>query len=91
MMELDLNSIPSDFEGRRQHALNKIQDHIEPGAHAGRFLDIGCGSGNGVIAALQAGFKAAVGIDRSLQDFLGSALKNSITFAKSMILMLHDH
>ncbi|MBZ9649637.1 class I SAM-dependent methyltransferase [Sphingobium sp. 3R8] len=69
MMELDLNSIPSDFEGRRQHALNKIQDHIEPGAHAGRFLDIGCGSGNGVIAALQAGFKTAVGIDRSFTGF----------------------
>ena len=56
------------FEGRRQHAFNKIEWHV-PKNLRGRFLDIGCGVGNGVVAALQHGFAMAVGIDRNLDEF----------------------
>lgn len=62
------------FEKRRIHAFSKITNHLQE--RRGRFLDIGCGMGNGLVAALQAGFDFAVGVDRSLSefahDFLGS-------------------
>lgn len=57
-----------DFEERRAHAFNKINWHV-PKHLRGRFLDIGCGPGNGVIAALQNGFSMAIGLDRDLSDF----------------------
>jgi 2-polyprenyl-3-methyl-5-hydroxy-6-metoxy-1,4-benzoquinol methylase len=57
-----------DFEGRRQHAYNKIEWHT-PKDKRGKFLDIGCGPGNGVIAAIQHGFSMAVGIDRDANEF----------------------
>jgi 2-polyprenyl-3-methyl-5-hydroxy-6-metoxy-1,4-benzoquinol methylase len=57
-----------DFDVRRQHAHNKIQYHV-PKHLRGRFLDIGCGPGNGVVAGLQHGFEMCIGIDRDLQEF----------------------
>jgi 2-polyprenyl-3-methyl-5-hydroxy-6-metoxy-1,4-benzoquinol methylase len=59
----------SAFDGRYQHAFNKIQFHIPESLRNGRFLDIGCGMGNAVIAALKHGASLAVGIDRSLEEF----------------------
>lgn len=56
------------FEKRRQHAYNKIEWHV-PKDVRGRFLDIGCGTGNGVVAALQHGFHSVVGLDRNLGEF----------------------
>lgn len=57
------------FEDRRNHAWLKI-DHCVPKEHRkGRLLDIACGTGNGVIAELQQGYTAAVGIDRSFGEF----------------------
>lgn len=57
-----------DFESRRQHAWNKIEWHT-PKDKRGRFLDIGCGPGNGVVAAIQHGFSMAIGIDRDMHEF----------------------
>lgn len=57
------------FEDRRQHAFNKIEWHIPAKKRAGKLLDIGCGIGNGIVAAVQQGFKTAVGIDRDLGEF----------------------
>lgn len=57
-----------DFDGRRQHAFNKLEWHAKS-VKRGRFLDIGCGPGNGIVAALQQGFSTAVGIDRDLSEF----------------------
>jgi 2-polyprenyl-3-methyl-5-hydroxy-6-metoxy-1,4-benzoquinol methylase len=59
-----------DFEGRRAHAYNKLNWHV-PQAVRGRLLDIGCGPGNGVVAALQCGFSMAVGVDQNLNEFIG--------------------
>jgi SAM-dependent methyltransferase len=59
-----------DFEGRRAHAYNKLDWHV-PKHIRGRILDIGCGPGNGVVAALQCGFSMAVGIDQNLNEFIG--------------------
>jgi SAM-dependent methyltransferase len=58
-----------DFEFRLNHAYNKIKWHVPAGKKYGRFLDIGCGSGNGLIAAIQHGFDSAVGIDRDFNEF----------------------
>lgn len=57
------------FEKRRQHAFNKIEWHVPKEKRGGCLLDIGCGIGNGVVAALQQGFQTAVGIDINLQEF----------------------
>jgi SAM-dependent methyltransferase len=57
------------FEGRRKHAHFKLQHNVPDYARRGRFLDIGCGTGNGVVAALQHGFDKAVGIDINLSEF----------------------
>lgn len=60
-----------DFEGRRSHAYNKIDWHV-PKSLRGRFLDIGCGPGNGLIAAIEHGFTMAVGVDRDFEEFPGA-------------------
>lgn len=65
---LHMNS-GSEFELRRQHAFNKLEFFLPPDAPKGRFLDIGCGVGNGVVAALQSGFSFALGIDRNFEEF----------------------
>jgi SAM-dependent methyltransferase len=59
----------SDFEARRQHAFNKLLWHVPEANRQGRFLDIGCGTGNGVLAALQHGAALAVGVDRTFDEF----------------------
>ena len=56
------------FEQRRHHVHGKIVHHL-PAHLRGRFLDIGCGTGNAIVAALQAGFVQAVGVDRGFQEF----------------------
>lgn len=57
------------FNDRYQHAYNKIQFHIPESLRSGRFLDIGCGMGNAVVAALKHGANLALGVDRSLEEF----------------------
>lgn len=57
------------FEQRRQHAWNKLHWSVPEHLKSGSMLDIGCGTGNGIVAALQLGFKSATGIDRDLNDF----------------------
>jgi SAM-dependent methyltransferase len=57
------------FEERRRHAHQKIATTVPVELRTGRFLDIGCGLGNGVVAALQHGARLAVGIDRSFEEF----------------------
>jgi SAM-dependent methyltransferase len=57
------------FTERYQHAHNKIQWHIPAELRSGKFLDIGCGTGNGVVAALKHGASIAVGVDRSFREF----------------------
>lgn len=54
---------------RVQNAYEKIRRSIPENIRSGRFLDIGCGIGNGVIAALQNGASLSVGIDRSFSEF----------------------
>jgi len=58
-----------EFEPRRQHAWNKLEWSIPAEDRHGRFLDIGCGCGSGLVAALQHGFESATGIDRSFKEF----------------------
>jgi len=62
--------VPADFEDRRRHAWQKLGDCIPEANRKGRLLDIACGTGNGVVAALQRGFELAVGIDRSFGEFV---------------------
>lgn len=57
------------FRERQRHAWNKIKWHIPDDVKTGRFVDIGCGIGNGVAAALAHGASMAVGIDRSFSEF----------------------
>jgi 2-polyprenyl-3-methyl-5-hydroxy-6-metoxy-1,4-benzoquinol methylase len=62
--------ISADDRQRIQHAFNKIGWHIpEDVRTGGRFLDIGCGIGNGLIAAMKQGAALCVGIDRDLEEF----------------------
>jgi SAM-dependent methyltransferase len=59
-----------DARARIVEARNAISRHIP--AHymdGARFLDVGCGSGNGVIAALSLGAVFAMGIDRNPEEF----------------------
>jgi len=64
-----LSAIPPEWEERRQHAWEKIENHVPRELRSGRFLDIGCGVGNAIVAALQHGFTGAIGIDRNLSEF----------------------
>ncbi|HKN86187.1 MAG TPA: class I SAM-dependent methyltransferase [Nitrospiraceae bacterium] len=57
------------FASRVQHASNKIVHDVPSDVKRGRFLDIGCGVGNGLVAAVREGFQTAVGIDRDLHEF----------------------
>jgi SAM-dependent methyltransferase len=65
-----VTAIAADWEARRLHAYHKIEWHVPADLRKGKLLDIGCGVGNGVVAALQHGFAAAVGIDRDFGEFL---------------------
>jgi SAM-dependent methyltransferase len=67
--EITTEELASQFESRREHAFNKILWCVPKDVKRGRFLDIGCGVGNGLVAALQHGFATAVGIDRDLNEF----------------------
>jgi 2-polyprenyl-3-methyl-5-hydroxy-6-metoxy-1,4-benzoquinol methylase len=59
-----------DAKQRVTDALVVLQRDIPIGRFQGaKMLDIGCGTGNGVIAALKLGAKCAVGIDRSATEF----------------------
>jgi SAM-dependent methyltransferase len=58
-----------EFDARRRHAWDKLRWSIPTEHRHDRFLDIGCGCGSGLIAALQHGFEAAVGLDRSFKEF----------------------
>ncbi len=72
MLRANENSQPDlvdAFESRRAHAWNKVRWNVPNDVHRGRFLDIGCGIGNGLVAALQLGFQTAVGIDRDFKEF----------------------
>lgn len=57
------------FEARVREAERAILANIPKSARRGAFLDIGCGTGNGVVAALANGAKCAVGIDSDLGLF----------------------
>lgn len=59
------------FKERLDHASNMLQlaGHLPREALAGRLLDIGCGIGNGVVAAALQGASLAVGIDRDFAEF----------------------
>ena len=63
-------SVYEQFEDRRLHAWEKLDGALPDGIKRGRFLDIGCGIGNGLVAALQHGFQSAVGIDRDFGEFV---------------------
>jgi SAM-dependent methyltransferase len=67
--EFTKEKVDPQFEARRQHAWNKICWSVPESSRRGRFLDIGCGIGNGLVAALQHGFTTAVGIDRDFKEF----------------------
>jgi SAM-dependent methyltransferase len=56
------------FEQRVQGAYDLLE-RIPHEARRGAFLDLGCGIGNGVIAALKHGASIAVGIDANLKEF----------------------
>ncbi|MEW6682916.1 MAG: methyltransferase domain-containing protein [Nitrospirota bacterium] len=53
---------------RVDHVFEKIKT-IPSDLRSGRCLDIGCGMGGGVIAALKHGASLSVGIDRNLNEF----------------------
>jgi SAM-dependent methyltransferase len=57
------------FQSRYEHAYNKILHNVPAHVRSGKFLDIGCGIGNGVVAALKHGASLALGVDRSLSEF----------------------
>jgi len=59
----------SVFRDRFQHAWNRILSNIPEDIRRGKFVDIGCGIGNGVAAAAALGASLAVGVDRSLSEF----------------------
>jgi SAM-dependent methyltransferase len=64
-----LRSDLEHFRERYQHAWNKIEWHVPAELKRGRFLDLGCGIGNGVAAAAAHGATLSIGIDRSLGEF----------------------
>ena len=51
------------FKRRFTGARDLIRRHVPRSVRRGAFLDIGCGTGNGVVAALTCGARCAVGID----------------------------
>jgi SAM-dependent methyltransferase len=57
------------FETRFREARDAIRSHVPRAVRRGAFLDIGCGTGNGVVAALASGARCAVGIDIDLGLF----------------------
>jgi SAM-dependent methyltransferase len=61
--------VSREFRDRFQHAWNKLEWHVPPALRTGRFLDVGCGLGNGVAAAAVHGAALAVGIDKDLELF----------------------
>ena len=54
----------AEFEERRVHVQARIKRSI-PADLRGSFLHVACGAGNGLVAALQAGFQCVVGVDPS--------------------------
>jgi 2-polyprenyl-3-methyl-5-hydroxy-6-metoxy-1,4-benzoquinol methylase len=59
-----------DAKERVNAALNVLRENVPRERIQGaKVLDIGCGTGNGVIASLKLGAKCAVGIDRDAQEF----------------------
>lgn len=75
--------IVASFEHRREHAWNKIRWSVPASVRRGKFLDIGCGIGNGLVAALQHGFESAVGIDRDFKEFTWFNIADFDPLAKS--------
>ncbi|MDR1072414.1 MAG: class I SAM-dependent methyltransferase, partial [Treponema sp.] len=67
--DMKLFSDTENMRGRVRHAYEKIKWFIPEDVRRGRFLDIGCGTGNGVIAGLQHGVTFAVGVDRNFAEF----------------------
>jgi SAM-dependent methyltransferase len=60
----------TEFLERLRHAVDKLRWNIPAERLAGaRFLDIGCGLGAGVLAALAQGASLSVGVDRNLEEF----------------------
>lgn len=75
-----------DFLDRFGHARNKLSTIIDPEVlHSGRFLDIGCGMGAGVLAAIDLGAAFAAGIDRNLKEF-GESPFTDVALAKGLDL-----
>jgi SAM-dependent methyltransferase len=66
---MKLFSDTENMRDRVKHAYEKIKWFLPEDVRHGRMLDIGCGTGNGVIAALQHGATFAVGVDRNFAEF----------------------
>jgi SAM-dependent methyltransferase len=59
----------AEFDHRFDHALHTLNLRVPPAERRGRFLDIGCGTGNAVAAAAKLGFDEAIGVDINLRCF----------------------
>jgi glycosyltransferase involved in cell wall biosynthesis/SAM-dependent methyltransferase len=57
------------FDSQIEKASALIEEHVPLAIRRGAFLDIGCGIGNGVIAALRHGASLAIGVDIDLSLF----------------------
>lgn len=65
----DLHTDMHEFDIRFKHANYLIGTYIYEETRKGRFLDIGCGTGNAVVAALTHGASLAVGVDIDFDTF----------------------
>ena len=85
----------AEFDRRLAHAYGKLLWHVPEQARTGKLLDIGCGMGAGIVAALKHGACFAVGIDRDLrefghhfspQEFAGLCQRHGVSDSRALLL-----